>query len=147
MFFLTNMNSGTVKKSIIVNDDLEHIWSKISKITKLDWLDGQKSTKFLGDKKTGVGAKRLISFVDGSKVEEHITGWKTKEYFSYIAVTGLPLNAYHATISLTKINQLVKITWESYFASDSNKREFNEFMEFLSNFYSESLKNFKKQFN
>ena len=140
------MNAGTVKKSISMNSDLEHIWSKISKITKLDWLDGQTSTKFLDDKKTGVGAKRLISFADGSKVEEHIVGWKTKEYFSYIAVSGLPLNAYHATISLTKINDGIKITWESYFASDSNRKEFNEFIEFLSNFYSKSLKNLKKQF-
>ena len=94
------MNSGSVKKSLIIQTDLEKAWTKISKIAKLDWLEGQKSTKFLGDKKTGVCAKRLISFEDGSKVEEHVVGWKPKEYFSYIAVSGLPLEAYHATISI-----------------------------------------------
>ncbi|MEC8529590.1 MAG: hypothetical protein VXY27_01670 [Thermoproteota archaeon] len=44
------MNSGSVKKSVIIETDLEKAWTKISKITKLDWLDGQKSTKFLGEK-------------------------------------------------------------------------------------------------
>ena len=141
------MNSGSVKKSIIVNTDLEKAWLKISKITKLDWLEGQKSTKFLGEKKNGIGSKRLISFEDGSDVEEYIVGWKPKEYFSYIAVSGLPLDAYHATISIEK-NKLksVKITWESYFASKSTKNEFEEFVVFLSNFYVQSLKNLKKEF-
>ena len=141
------MNSGSVKKSVIIDSDLEKVWLKISKIIKLDWLEGQKSTKFLGEKKSGVGAKRLISFEDGSDVEEHIVGWRPKEYFSYIAVSGLPLDAYHATISIEK-NKLksVKITWESYFASKSTKNEFEDFVEFLSSFYSQSLKNLKKEF-
>jgi len=141
------MNSGSVKKSIVIETNLEKVWTKVSKIEKLDWLEGQKSTKFLGEKKTGVGAKRLISFEDGSDVEEHIVGWKPKEYFSYIAVSGLPLEAYHATISIEK-NKLktVKVTWESHFASKSTKSEFNEFVVFLSNFYAQSLKNLKDKF-
>ncbi|MDP6898626.1 MAG: SRPBCC family protein [Candidatus Nitrosopelagicus sp.] len=142
------MNSGSVKKSILIDTNLENAWSKISKIIKLDWLQGQKSTKILGEKKSGVGAKRLISFEDGSNVEEHIIGWKPKEYFSYIAVSGLPLEAYHATISIEKDNnKSVKVTWESYFASKSTKNEFDEFRKFLSNFYSKSLKNLKKEFS
>ncbi|MDC0041379.1 SRPBCC family protein [Candidatus Nitrosopelagicus sp.] len=141
------MNSGSVKKSVVIDSDLEKVWSKISKITKLDWLEGQKSTKFLGEKKSGLGAKRLISFADGTDVEEHIVGWRRREYFSYIAVSGLPLDAYHATISIEKSKaRSVKITWESYFASKSTKNEFEEFVEFLSNFYSKSLKNLKKEF-
>ena len=141
------MNTGSVKKSVIIESDIEKAWTKISKIIKLDWLEGQKSTKFLGEKKTGVGAKRLISFEDGSDVEEHIVGWKPKEYFSYIAISGLPLDAYHATISIEKNkSKSVKITWESYFASKSTKNEFEEFVEFLSNFYAKSLKNLKKEF-
>ena len=140
------MNSGSIKKSVIINTDLDKAWSKISKITKLDWLQGQKSTKFLGEKKTGIGSKRLISFEDGSEVEEHIVGWRVREYFSYIAISGLPLNAYHATISIEKKEKSVKITWESYFSSDSTKNEFDEFVLFLSNFYVQSLKNLKKEF-
>ena len=140
------MNSGSVKKSVTIDADLEKVWIKISKITKLDWLEGQKSTKYLSEKKSGVGSKRLISFEDGSDVEEHIVGWKPKEYFSYIAVSGLPLSAYHATISLQKSNKNTKVTWESYFASDNTKKEFGEFVEFLSNFYAQSLKNLKSDF-
>ena len=141
------MNSGSVKKSVIIETDLEKAWTKISKITKLDWLDGQKSTKFLGEKKTGVGAKRLISFEDGSDVEEHVVGWKPREYFSYIAVSGLPLEAYHATISLEKkSSKSVKIAWESYFAAKSAKGEFDQFVIFLSNFYAQSLKNLREKF-
>ena len=141
------MNTGSVKKSVIIDSDIEKAWSKISKIIKLDWLEGQKSTKFLGEKKSGVGAKRIISFDDESDVEEHIVGWKPKEYFSYIAVSGLPVDAYHATISIEKNKQKsVKITWESYFASKSTKNEFEEFVEFLSNFYAQSLKNLKNEF-
>ena len=142
------MNSGSVKKSVIIETDLEKAWTKISKITKLDWLDGQKSTKFLGEKKTGVGAKRVISFDNGSDVEEHVVGWKSKEYFSYIAVSGLPLDAYHATISLEENKEKsVKITWESYFATNSKKKEFDNFVETLTNFYVQSLRNLKKEFD
>ena len=141
------MNSGSVKKSVIIETDLEKAWTKISKIAKLDWLEGQKSTKFLGEKKTGVGAKRLISFEDGSKVEEHVVGWKPKEYFSYIAVSGLPLEAYHATISIEKNKtKSIKVTWASYFAAKTTKAEFDEFVEFLSNFYAQSLKNLREKF-
>ena len=140
------MNSGSVKKSIVIDANLEKIWIKISKITKLDWLQGQKSTKYLSEKKSGVGSKRLISFEDGSDVEEHIVGWRPKEYFSYIAISGLPLNAYHATISLQESKRNTKIIWESYFASDAPKKEFDEFTEFLANFYSQSLKNLKNEF-
>ena len=141
------MNSGSVKKSVIIQTDLEKAWTKISKIAKLDWLEGQKSTKFLGEKKTGVGAKRLISFEDGSKVEEHVVGWKPKEYFSYIAVSGLPLEAYHATISIEENKtKSIKVTWESYFAAKTTKAEFDEFVEFLSNFYAQSLKNLREKF-
>ena len=141
------MNSGSVKKSVLIDAELEKVWVKISKITKLDWLQGQKSTKYLDDKKSGVGSKRLISFEDGSNVEEHIVGWRPKEYFSYIAISGLPLNGYHATISIEKIsNKSTKITWESYFASDKSKKEFDEFIQFLSVFYTQSLKNLKMKF-
>jgi len=107
------MNSGSVKKSVIIDVDVEKVWTKISKIIKLDWLQGQKSTKYLSEKKSGVGAKRLISFEDGSNVEEHIVGWKPKEYFSYIAISGLPLNAYHATNSIQKSDKNTKVTCES----------------------------------
>ena len=109
----------------------------------MNWLENQKSTKFISQKKRGVGAIRLISFEDGSNVEDRIVGWHPKKYFSYIATSGLPLNSYHATISMNKIESGVKIVWESYFSSNEEKSDFNTFTKFLSQFYVSSLRNLK----
>ena len=113
------------------------------RITTLDWLVGQKATKFLSKKKRGIGAIRLITFDDGSDVEEYIVGWHPKKYFSYIATSGLPVDAYHATISLKQNGDSTTVTWESYLSSSGLKSEFLEFTKFLSQFYAKSLKNLK----
>ena len=141
---MAEKHAGSAKRSVTIDADIETIWKKLSKITKLDWLEEQKSSKFLSQKKYGVGAIRLISFEDGSDVEEHVVEWSTKKGFSYIAITGLPLLAYLATISMKKTsNGRVKVTWQSYFVSDKKKKEFLEFSKFLSRFYSKSLQNLK----
>ena len=141
---MTKKYTGSAKRSVIIDADVETIWKKLSKITKLDWLEGQKSSKFLSKKKYGVGAIRLISFEDGSDVEEHIVEWSPKKGFSYIAITGLPLLAYLATITMKKTNRdSVKVTWQSYFVSNKKKKEFLEFSKFLNQFYTKSLHNLK----
>ena len=137
------METNFVKKSILINNDVNNIWNYVSKITTLDWLVGQKTTKFLSKKKRGIGAIRLITFDDGSDVEEYIVGWHPKKYFSYIATSGLPVDAYHATISLKQNGDLTTVTWESYLSSSGLKSEFLEFTKFLSQFYAKSLKNLK----
>ena len=135
---------GSAKRTVIIKASMETVWKKLSKITKLDWLEEQKLSKFLSQKKYGVGAIRLISFKDGSNVEEHIVDWSPKKSFSYIAITGLPLLAYLATISMERTgNGKVKVTWQSYFVSDKNKKEFLEFSKFLNQFYTKSLHNLK----
>ena len=137
-------HEGTAKRSVVIKASVETVWKKLSGITKLDWLEEQKSSKFLTQKKYGVGARRLISFEDGSDVEEHIVEWSPKKGFSYIAITGLPLLAYLANISMKKMGGgRVKVTWQSYFVSDKKKKEFLEFSKFLSRFYSKSLQNLK----
>ena len=141
---MTKKYTGSAKRSVIIDAGVETIWKKLGKITKLDWLEGQKSSKFLSKKKYGVGAIRLISFEDGSDVEEHVVDWSPKKSFSYIAITGLPLLAYLATISMKRMgNDKVKVTWQSYFVSDKKKKEFLEFSKFLNQFYSKSLQNLK----
>jgi len=137
-------HAGSAKRSVMIKTSVETVWKKLSKITKLGWLEEQKSTKFLSQKKYGVGAIRLISFEDGSNVEEHIVWWSPKEGFAYIAITGLPLLAYLATISMKKTNSgRIKVTWQSYFVSDKKKKEFLEFSKFLNQFYTKSLHNLK----
>jgi len=141
---MAEKHAGSAKRSVTIDADVETIWKKLSKITKLDWLEEQKSSKFLSQKKYGVGAIRLISFEDGSDVEEHIVEWSPKKGFSYIAITGLPLLAYLATITMKKTNRSsVKVTWQSYFVSDKKKKEFLEFSKFLNQFYTKSLHNLK----
>ena len=132
---------------ITINRSSEKIWSKISKITNLSWVHDVKQTVFASKTKRGPGAIRKIKFADGSEVEEHIVGWKKGEYFSYIAVSGLPLRAYHATISLKpKGKNTTQITWQSYFNSKKmNKTEFEEFVSFIGSFYANSLKNLKAE--
>ena len=141
---MTKKYTGSAKRSVIIDANIETIWKKLSKITKLDWLEEQKSSKFLSQKKYGVGAIRLISFEDGSDVEEHVVEWSPKKSFSYIAITGLPLLAYLATITMKKTNRgSVKVTWQSYFVSNKKKKEFLEFSKFLNQFYTKSLQNLK----
>jgi len=142
--FDVEKHAGSAKRSVMIKASVETVWKKLSKITKLGWLEEQKSTKFLSQKKYGVGAIRLISFEDGSDVEEHIVEWSPKKCFSYIAITGLPLLSYLATISMKKATSgRVKVTWQSCFVSDKKKKEFLEFSKFLSQFYLKSLQNLK----
>jgi len=142
--FDVEKHAGSAKRSVMIKASVETVWKKLSEITKLGWLEEQKSTRFLSQKKYGVGAIRLISFEDGSDVEEHIVEWSPKKCFSYIAITGLPLLSYLATISMKKATSgRVKVTWQSCFVSDKKKKEFLEFSEFLSQFYLKSLQNLK----
>ena len=137
------METDFIKKSVVIKTNIDNAWNYLSKITSLNWLENQKSTKFISQKKRGVGTTRSISFKDGSVVKERIIGWHPKQYFSYIATSGLPLNAYHATISIHAIKDGVKIIWESYFSSNEEKTDFYTFTKFLSQFYVSSLKNLK----
>ena len=57
---MTEKHAGSAKKSVVIKASVETVWKKLSKITKLDWLEEQKSSKFLSQKKYGIGAIRLI---------------------------------------------------------------------------------------
>ena len=83
-----------------------------------------------------------LFFNDGNIVEEHVVAWKNKSYFSYIAVSGLPLRVYHATILMKPLKKKsVKVTWQSYLNSKKmTKKDFSEFVTFLEKFYEESLR-------
>jgi len=136
--------SGIVKKSIIILAHQDKVWKKISDITSLSWVVGVKKTVFLS-KKRGIGAIRKITFDDGSHIEEIIIGWKNREHVSYIAIRGLPLRAYHATISIQSLSKKsVEVTWQSFLNSEKmTKKQFKEFLTFMNDFYKDSLSNMK----
>jgi len=137
--------SGTVKKSILIKASSDKVWRKVSNIVGLpEWLIDVKKTVYLSKTKRGVGTIRNITFDDGNQIEEHVVAWKNKKYFSYIAVTGLPLRFYYATISIKSQKKSTRVTWQSYFNSKKmTKKEFNEFVSFMDSFYQASLRNLK----
>ena len=140
--------SGIVKKSVLINTTRDKVWKKISNITGLpEWVMDVKKTVYLSKIKRGIGAIRNITFDDGSQIEEHVVAWENKKYFSYLAVNGLPLRVYHATIAIEpQTRKLTRVTWQSYFNSKKmTKKEFDEFVSFLSSFYQSSLENLKSK--
>ena len=141
-----SFHTGSVKKTISIKASKDKVWRKISNITGLPtWVIDVKKTVYLSKKKRDVGAVRLITFADGSKIEEHVVAWKNKEYFTYIATEGLPLRAYVATISIKpKSKNLVELTWQSYLNSKKmSEKQFLEFLVFMGSFYEASLENLK----
>ncbi len=139
-------HSGMVKKSVLINVSSSKVWRIVSNIAGLpDWLIQVKKTVYLSKTKRGVGAIRNITFDDGNQIEEHIVAWNNKKSFSYVAVTGLPLRIYYATISIqSKTATSTQVTWQSYLNSKKmTKKQFNEFVSFMNDFYQASLKNLK----
>ena len=139
-------NSGLVKKTITIRASREKVWRKISNIVGLPtWLVDVKKTVYLSKKKKGIGAVRLITFADGSKIEEHVVAWEDKKSFTYVATEGLPLRAYDATISIKgKTRKSVELTWQSYLNSKKmSQNQFLQFLAFMGSFYEASLENLK----
>jgi hypothetical protein len=137
--------SGTVKKSVLIHIANDKAWEKISNIVDLSWVLDVQKTVFLSEIKHGIGAIRKITFDDGNNIEETIVGWNNGNYLSYIATSGLPLRAYHATISISPLGKkLMKVSWQSFFNSEKmTKEEFSEFLNFMNLFYKNSLSNLK----
>ena len=144
--FQKSFHTGTVKKTVTIKTSKNKVWKKISNIVGLpSWLPDVKKTEYLSKKKKDVGAVRLITFADGTKIEEHIVAWSKGEYFTYVATEGLPLRAYVATISIkSKTRTITELTWQSYLNSQKmSEKQFLEFLVFMGAFYEASLENLK----
>ena len=144
--FQKSFHTGTVKKTIKIHTSKDKVWRKISNIVGLpSWLPDVKKTEYLSKKKKDVGAVRLITFANGTKIEEHIVAWSKGEYFTYVATEGLPLRAYVATISIkSKTRTTTELTWQSYLNSQKmSEKQFLEFLVFMGAFYEASLENLK----
>ena len=140
--------SSIVKKSILINATSDKVWKKLSNITGLsEWVLDVKKTVHLSKIKQGIGAIRNITFDDGNQIEEHVVAWENKKYFSYLAVNGLPLRVYHATIAIEpQTKKSTRVTWLSYLNSKKmTKKEFGVFVSFLGSFYQRSLENLKSK--
>ena len=71
---------------------------------------------------------------------EYLLFWK-----KYVALSGLGISAYHATISLKPVRGKTRITWESVFA-DKDGKIVDNFKKEIGEFYSKSLRALRKGF-
>ncbi|MEM3006929.1 MAG: SRPBCC family protein [Candidatus Nitrosotenuis sp.] len=137
---------ATVTQSISIDVPASAVWKEISNFVGLtEWAVGVKKTEFLSKIRHGVGTSRKISFVDGSNVIEYAVGWQDGKLVSYIATSGLPLDGYHATLSISQ-KEKTHLSWTSFLISNSSdKKQFEEFLTFIESFYADSLKNLKSK--
>lgn len=127
-----------VSKSVQINATKDRVWSKIRDFAGVDaWLAGATKVELTSSQRFGVGASRKIFFDDGSVVIEYAVGWQPRKSVSYVATSGLPFEAYHATLSISKE---CLIQWTSFIISkNSNKSQFEASLADLAAFYVASL--------
>ena len=137
---------GTVSQNIAINAPITTLWKTVGNYTGLaEWVVDVKKTESISKIKNDFGAVRDITFADNSHVIECAVGWKDEQYLSYIATSGLPLDGYHATISISQKIKSSQVKWESFLISqDSEKKKFSEFLEFMDSFYFKSLERLKE---
>lgn len=136
---------GTVLQAVTINASKKSVWKEISNIVGLpNWVIDVKKAEFLSKTKYGIGGARRLWFADDSIVDEYVTGWKDGQYLSYIATSGLPLQGYHATLSIAPRKNASYVMWTSFLISEkTDRKQFEEFLSFMESFYSNSLKNLK----
>ncbi len=132
---------GFLKRSVAAGAPRAAAWARVRRIADLRWAAGVTGARLLRGPRSGPGAVREIEFGDGSVVREIITGWEEGRAVSYVASDGLPLRAYHATVSLGPAGRgRTRITWRSRFESERmTGAEFAAFRARLGSFYSASL--------
>ena len=141
-------HSGVVKRSVVIHCTREKVWRTISNITNLpQWLSIVKKTVLKSKIKRGVGAIRDVILDDNTLLEEHIVDWQNGHSFSYVAVTGMPVRTYFATLSIkSRDRNSVTLTWSCYINSKKiTSSEFKQLKSDLDSLYKISLKNLKSK--
>ena len=141
-------HSGIVKRSVVIYSTKEKVWRTISNITNLpQWVSVIKKTVLKSKIKKGVGAIRDVILDDNTVLEEHIVDWQEGRSFSYVAVTGMPVRTYFATLSIKpKDRNSVTLTWSCYINSKKiTNSEFKRLKCGLDSSYRISLKYLKSK--
>ena len=141
-------HSGVVKRFVVIHCTREKVWKTISNITNLpQWASGVKKTVLKFKIKKGVGAVRDVILDDNTSLEEHIVDWQNGQSFSYVAVTGMPVRTYFATLAIKPRNRnSVTLTWSCYINTKKiASSEFNQLKSDLDSLYKTSLKNLKSK--
>ena len=139
-------HTGVVKRSVVVHASPQRVWKILSDISNLPkWIIGIKKCVITSKKKKGIGAIRLITFQDGSLLEEQIVTWNPGKSFSYIATGKTPLRAYFATLSVKHLGKsLTKITWSGYLGTERiTERSFQKTFSEYDTLYKNSISKLK----
>lgn len=117
-------HTGIVTRSAVVHVSPQRVWKILSDISNLPkWIVGIKKCVIISKKRKGIGAIRLITFQDGSLLEEQIVTWNPGQSFSYMATGKTHIRAYFATLSAKPLGKsLTKITWSGYLGTDKVTR-------------------------
>lgn len=115
-----DFHTGIVTRSVVVHASSQRVWKTLSDISNLPkWIVGIKKCVIISKKKRGVGAIRLITFQDGSLLEEQIVTWNPNQSFSYMATGKTHIRAYFATLSVKPLGKsLSRIIWSGYVGTD-----------------------------
>ena len=136
-----------VTRSVDVHVSPQRVWRRLSEIGNLaNWIVGIKKCVITSKKRKGVGATRLITFQDGSMIEEQIVIWNSSNSFSYLVIgKNLPFRAYFATLSIKPLGKnLTKITWWGYIGTNNvTKSKFNQTISKYDLLYKSSLPRLK----
>lgn len=139
-----------IKKTIRITAPAGTVWAQISDLIGLPaWADSVQDVTYIkgcnGLLRRGVGTARLITFHDGSRVEEHVILWSEMSQFTYVASWGLPVSPYVATISIHGISKsLTEVAWQSFLGSGKlSTVQFNNAIHDMEAFYERSLANLK----
>jgi len=139
--------NGMVTRSVDVHVSPQRAWRRLSEIGNLAlWIVGIKKCVITSKKRKGVGATRLITFQDGSVIEEQIVIWNSSNSFSYLVIgKNLPFRAYFATLSIKSLGKnLTKITWSGYIGTNNvTKSKFNQTISKYDLLYKSSLPRLK----
>jgi carbon monoxide dehydrogenase subunit G len=121
---MREFHNGTITRSVTVHASQKKVWRTLSDISNLPkWIVGIKKCVITSKKKSGIGAVRLITFQDGTLLEEQIVLWNPPRSFSYMATGKTALRAYFATLSVVSLGKnITKITWSGYLGTNKTSQ-------------------------
>ena len=77
------MHSITVKREM--NNNVETVWKVLDDYgTVYKYNPGVETSEILGEKKTGLGARRVCNFYDGSSLKETIVKYVPNQGYSFM---------------------------------------------------------------
>lgn len=138
--------SATVSRSVLIRADARAVWAAVARVMDLGaWVAGVRSVEAETQARSGVGAGRAITFEDGAVVRERVVGWVEGKHVSYIMLDGLPLDSYHATISVSpEGRRAARVTWRSHLGAVPSRGGLDATAASMGTLYSASLANLKR---